>query len=245
MESQWGSSLVSNNFGCFVRITPPSYPATLRGIRGYFRNADATSTIKWKVYSDPNSLATGGVTQVFLSPNPFANPSAGTTGQQYTAYVDLTASNIIITQGDFYVGAVQTVGWAGFGIDSSGNTAPNRQWQWDYQFANHWNTMQSQTVSLELGFTAFFTPFTTGIGTYTDEMINVFPNPSTNVLHIQLPSADNNPVVKIFDTMGRQVAEQKVKDIETNFDMSSFAPGIYVVSIVTDKQVITRRIQKI
>jgi hypothetical protein len=247
MESQWGSSTVGDNFGCFVRITPPSYPATLRGIRGYFRNGDAASTFKWKVYKDPGSLANGGVTQLYLSSNAIANPSAGTTGQQATSYIDLTSSAIVITSGDVYVGAVQSVGWAGFGTDSSGSTAPNRQWQWMYQFStNYWNTMASQTVSLELGFTAFFTAFTTGVnGTYSEEMINVFPNPSTNVLHVQLPSAENNPVVRIFDVMGKQVAEQKASDIETNFDMSTFAPGVYIVKITTDKQVITRKVQKL
>src|ERR1700751_4986861 len=96
MESQWGSSTSGNQFGCFVRITPPSYPATLRGIRGYFRNADATSTIKWAVSADPNSLANGGVTIAYSSPSSIANPAAGTTNQQYTGYIDLTASNIII-----------------------------------------------------------------------------------------------------------------------------------------------------
>jgi hypothetical protein len=247
MESQWGSSTSGDNFGCFVRITPPSYPATLRGIRGYFRNGDATSTIKWKVYKDPGGLANGGVTQLYLSSTAIANPSAGTTGQQATAYIDLTSSAIVITSGDVYVGAVQSIGWAGFGTDSSGSTAPNRQWQWLNVFSsNTWNTMASQTVSLELGFTAFFTAFTTGVdGAYSEEMINVFPNPATNVLHVQLPSAENNPVVKIFDVMGKQVAEQKASDIETNFDISSFASGIYILKITTDKQVITRKVQKL
>jgi len=247
MENQWGSSTSADAFGCFIRVTPTSYPATLRGIRGYFRNGDATSTIKWKVYTDPSGAANGGVTQMYLAPNAIANPSAGTTGQQYTAYIDLTSNNLTIAQGDLYIGAVQTVGFAGFGIDSSGNTAPTRQWQWMTAFgSNYWNTMTSQALEpYELGFTAFFTKFTTNIDAYTDEMINVFPNPSTNVLHVQLPSANNNPVVKIFDAMGRQVAEKKVIDMETNFDMSDLAPGVYVVSIITDKQVITKKVQKI
>ena len=28
METQWGSSTTGDAFGCFVRITPTSYPAT-------------------------------------------------------------------------------------------------------------------------------------------------------------------------------------------------------------------------
>ncbi len=247
METQWGSSTTADKFGCFVRITPPSYPATLRGIRGYFRNADATSTIKWKVGGDLTGAGNGANSQLYLSANSIANPSAGTTNMQKTGYIDLTSSNIIITSGDVYVGAVQTVGFFGAGMDSSGNTAPTRQWQWMTVFtSSYWNTMTSQNASLELGFTAFFTAFTTDVnGAYAEEMINVFPNPATNVLHIQMPSADNNPVVKIFDVMGKQVAEQKVSDIETNFDISTFAPGVYIVSIVSDKQVITRKIQKL
>jgi len=246
MESQWGSSTVNDAFGCFVRITPTSYPATLRGIRGYFRNGDATSTFKWKVYVDATGAGNGGGGIFYFSPSAITNPSAGTTNQQASSYIDLTSSNIVITQGDVYVGAVQTVGFAGFGMDSSSSTAPTRQWQWMTVFnQNYWNTMQSQAAPLELGFTAFFTAFTTDVnGSYPDEMVNVFPNPATNVLHVQLPSINNNPVIKIFDVMGKQVAEQKVNDIETNIDLSGLTPGMYVVTIVSDAQVITRKIQK-
>jgi hypothetical protein len=77
METQWGSSTAGDQFGCFVRITPPSYPATLAGIRGFFRNADPGSTIKWKIYSDPSGLANGGVNALYLSPTAIVNPAAG------------------------------------------------------------------------------------------------------------------------------------------------------------------------
>jgi len=245
MESQWGSSTTGDQFGCFVRITPTSYPATLRGIRGYFRNAPANSTIKWKVYADANGTGNGGATVAYISPNAFTNPAAGFVNQQKSAYIDLTSSNIVIAAGDVYIGAVQTVGYAGFGLDSSTNSAPTRQWQWLYAFGNNWSTMQSQVAPLELGFTGFFTAFTTDInGAYAEEMINVFPNPATNVLHVQLPSTDNDHVIKIFDVMGKQVAEQKVTAFETNFDIGGLAPGMYVVTIVSDKQVITRKIVK-
>src|SRR4051794_20016869 len=73
MESQWGSSTVNDNFGCFVRFTPNTYPATLLGIRGYFRNAGANSTIKWKVYADPNGNANGGVGIIYTSPSSVPN----------------------------------------------------------------------------------------------------------------------------------------------------------------------------
>src|SRR5436190_24304612 len=77
MESQWGSSTSGDLFGCFVRITPPVYPATLIGISGYFRNADASSNIKWKIFIDPGGSANGGVTPIYLSPVAINNPSSG------------------------------------------------------------------------------------------------------------------------------------------------------------------------
>ncbi len=247
METQWGSSTTNDQFGCFVRITPTSYPATLRGIRGYFRNAAAGSTFKWKVYVEQTGTGNGGGGIYYFSPTALANPAAGTTNQTASAYIDLTSSNIVIPSGDVYIGAVQTVGFAGFGMDSSSNTAPTRQWQWMTVFnQNYWNTLQSQTANFDLGFTGFFTAMTTGIdGSYAEEMINVFPNPATNVLHVQLPSVDNNPVIKLFDVMGKQVAEQKAIAIETTIDMSAFASGMYVVSVVSNAQVITRKVQKL
>src|SRR6476620_10088648 len=68
-ESQWGSSTGNDLFRLYVRVTPNTYPATLKGIRCWFRNAPAGATFKWTVYTDAAGAANGGVTNVYMSAN--------------------------------------------------------------------------------------------------------------------------------------------------------------------------------
>lgn len=248
METQWGSSTAADQFGCFVRITPPSYPATLRGIRGFFRNADPGSTIKWKVYADPSGMANGGTSIVYLSPAAIPNPATGgIANQQYDAYVDLTAENIVINAGDLYVGAVQTTNFFGAGIDHvpSNNVAPDRQWQWMNIFStDYWNTMSSQAADGQLGFTAFFSSFGTGMNEMQNEKMNVYVDPAGGHLHIQFPSRNFSGALQIVDVMGRILSEQKVTACDLRIDISTLKAGIYFVSVRSGHEVIQRRIEK-
>ena len=210
MESQWGSSTVNDQFGCFVRVTPTVYPATLRGIRAYFRNADAASTFKWKVYSDSSGSMNGGVTQIYISPVAIPNPSSGgIPDQQYTAYVDLTSDNLVIDSGDVYIGVVQSVAYFGAGIDNApdNNVAVNRQWQWMNVFnVDYWNTLASQASSGQFGLTAFFTSSTIGInetGTEVGQLL--FPNPATD--YISIFSSQKILSVTLLNIVGERVKE--------------------------------------
>lgn len=248
MESQWGSSTVGDLFGCFVRVTPPSYPATLVGIRGYFRNAAATSTIKWKVFSDPNGSANGGVSTIYVSPTAVPNPAAGgAVDQQYTAYVDLTGNNVTIAAGDLYVGAVQSAGFFGAGIDNApnGTVAIDRQWQWMYLASqNYWNTLSSQAATGQFGFTAIFSPFAIGINEAVDSRISLFMDQLNDVLFIKMPVADLHAEVKITDLSGRLVATHMISGTETMVDMSGVTPGIYAVVVQSAKTAFTGKIEK-
>ena len=249
METQWGSSMVTDQYGCFVRFTPTTYPATLRGIRVYFRNAAAASTFKFKVYKDPAGSAMGGVTQMYISPNPIMNPSgSGNANQQYTSYIDLTSSNLTITQGDFYAGIVQTVGYAGTAVDNVPNTtvAINRQWEMFHPFsADQWQTLASEVIiNGQFGITAFLTPTVTGQEEIANDMINVFPNPVKDLIYVQLPLVPENTTAKIYDTMGKLVVEHIISEVETKIDMSTLAKGVYIVQINTGKNCFTRKVVK-
>lgn len=74
--------------------------------------------------------------------------------------------------------------------------------------------------------------------------LNIFPNPARDILNIQVGNIEEGKVM-IFDSMGRLVWERDLEDgiteFSTNLD-ARFQNGLYVVSVVSDNQKITKRL---
>ncbi len=245
MESQWGSTTNGDYFGCFVRFTPPSYPARLVGIRAYFRNAGNPSTIKYKVYSNPSGQPNGGVSALYLSPAPLPNPAAGgVANQDYSDYVDLTSQNIIINNGDLYAGVVQNIGFFGIGIDNLPNSsvAPDRQWQWMNVFGtDYWNTLSSQASSGQFGITAFFLPFNTSLPELNEEVQIVYHS-SDRLIDIFLMNSSSKILVQLFDVTGRLKHSSTCSGDHCMLNLTGCEIGIYTLVVSDGKRIGTRKI---
>ncbi len=72
--------------------------------------------------------------------------------------------------------------------------------------------------------------------------MQLYPNPATDVINIEVSelSADMNVIVT--DMAGRVVANQKVEDVKTSLDVSGFTGGVYVVAIQSNGQVYTQKV---
>jgi hypothetical protein len=248
MESQWGSSSNNDLFGCFVRATPTYYPAQLRGIRAWFRNGATGSTCRWKAYTDPAAAINGGVNLVYSSPNPFNNPSAGTSNTDYTAYIDLTSSNITITAGDVYVGATQTNGFFGMGIDNLPAVSTYNDRQWQYQFSS-WSELVNNASSGQFGITAYFSALSTGIeeSNFSADA-TVFPNPSADEIALTFNTISGTKMLDLFNTQGQLVKAELSANEGIHFtDISTLPKGIYFLKItnISNNRTATKKIIKI
>lgn len=58
----------------------------------------------------------------------------------------------------------------------------------------------------------------------------VYPNPVTDVLNIQIPSANDMTTLRIFDVLGKSILEQDLTESSSQLDMSSMASGLYIMS---------------
>ncbi|SDS70772.1 Por secretion system C-terminal sorting domain-containing protein [Formosa sp. Hel1_31_208] len=58
----------------------------------------------------------------------------------------------------------------------------------------------------------------------------VFPNPANDILNIQVPSANQQTTLKIYDILGKTVLEQTIIESSQQLDISFVAPGLYVMS---------------
>jgi hypothetical protein len=230
-ESQWGSSTGNDQFRLLVRVTPNGYPAQLVKLRAYFRNSVTGAQFKWVVYTDPNSLINGGVNQVYMSPTALPNPAAnGMSNVTYLDSIDLTASNLTINSGDFYVGVSEANnnGFLGLAIDNAPATSAYNDRQWQYLFGG-WSTLVNQASSGQFGVTAFFTPTSTGINEQaTSANIQVSPNPATNTVRLTLP--EDQMLVRICDAQGRLINETPLTGKNSTLDLSAYAPGLYFLT---------------
>ncbi|WP_460219744.1 S8 family serine peptidase [Psychroserpens sp. MEBiC05023] len=62
----------------------------------------------------------------------------------------------------------------------------------------------------------------------------IFPNPATNILNIQIPTANDSTTLEIFDLLGKRVFEQTITTSSNRLDVSSMASGVYMMIFQSD-----------
>jgi hypothetical protein len=72
-----------------------------------------------------------------------------------------------------------------------------------------------------------------GVVEEEQEQVNIWPNPSGGIVHIELPPVWKYATVTISDAMGRVIIRDKSTVNTFVFDAGLFAPGIYVISVIT------------
>ncbi|MCB0839184.1 MAG: T9SS type A sorting domain-containing protein, partial [Bacteroidetes bacterium] len=69
----------------------------------------------------------------------------------------------------------------------------------------------------------------------TDLPVKFYPNPVTDILHLELPLGKNN--ISVFDISGRLIELFIASDSYLNYDMSNFSSGLYLFQVVNDGRI--------
>jgi len=86
-------------------------------------------------------------------------------------------------------------------------------------------------------------PLTTSISPYTSSSLQVYPNPVHDRLFVK--EQDNkNCIVEINDATGNMLLSQKLNNDES-IDISNLAAGVYIVKVITNKEVYNKKIIKL
>ncbi|HNW89740.1 MAG TPA: T9SS type A sorting domain-containing protein [Bacteroidales bacterium] len=64
-----------------------------------------------------------------------------------------------------------------------------------------------------------------------DELLNVYPNPTTGLLSVKLVPNETN-TINIFDHLGKQLRSMTCENISITLDMRSFANGAYFIEVI-------------
>jgi hypothetical protein len=76
-------------------------------------------------------------------------------------------------------------------------------------------------------------------------VMNVFPNPASSELNIQLPDYCTQAVVKLIDLAGRVVILKEVTDTNlSSLDIAELQSGIYLLNVTAGGQSLTQKIVK-
>jgi len=90
------------------------------------------------------------------------------------------------------------------------------------------------------------TKFITNISRVKEIETNVFPNPATDKITINVPAKSVSTAIgmEIINIRGQVVKSLKINDNSVNMDISDLSKGVYIIKIQTDKEIVTKKFIK-
>ena len=65
--------------------------------------------------------------------------------------------------------------------------------------------------------------------------LKMYPNPATDVLHIQVPSNDSEVNITLYDILGKQIQSHTVSNTNFTIDVSRLQKGVYMVTLTSPR----------
>ncbi|MDB4534499.1 T9SS type A sorting domain-containing protein, partial [Vicingaceae bacterium] len=89
-----------------------------------------------------------------------------------------------------------------------------------------------------------YTCSTVGITELTKDNVEIYPNPTKNILNIVLPESNVISKINIIDNLGRVVYSSSTNDKKTQISLDNLSRGIYTLIIMTEDEVISKKVVK-
>ena len=90
------------------------------------------------------------------------------------------------------------------------------------------------------------TALSVSLGVYENNLLSfeMYPNPVSDVLNIQLPTGTEKAEVGVFDYTGRLVSSKTISSNDTAIDVQQISKGIYMIRIATNTKIGVQRFIK-
>lgn len=85
---------------------------------------------------------------------------------------------------------------------------------------------------------------TAGISENNLLSFEMYPNPVSDVLNIQLPTGTEKAEVSVFDYTGRLVSSKTISSNDTSIDVQKISKGIYMIRVATNTKIGVQRFIK-
>ena len=85
----------------------------------------------------------------------------------------------------------------------------------------------------------FSVGFATGIPTTQDLSVNIYPNPTTGILTVELPNQQTG-IVKVFDYTSKELKQFQIHST-AYIDLSSLPKGVLFLEVISEGKVYIKK----
>jgi hypothetical protein len=173
----------------------------------------------------------GGIPGEELGENfAFNNPQYFNLGHNIFDYFEYDEP--LAVSGTFYVGWVQDTAES-YNVGNDKNTARNgERLFYSLGIGSNWQqSTASGTVMIRPVFKSGKSRVWNSIEEFTDEEVNLYPNPTTGLLNLEL-STERQVEVSVVDITGKEWMSQSVNNSAQQLDLNGVPAGMYIVRIV-------------
>lgn len=100
------------------------------------------------------------------------------------------------------------------------------------------------TTFVQNGEYCFATGDTTGMGLNTSQgtiPVRIYPNPTSGELHIIIPEEIPAGKIRIYDSTGRLIKSQRIRNNALQIDVKGYSAGLYYIDIVDNKGTLSKK----
>ncbi len=108
----------------------------------------------------------------------------------------------------------------------------------DTQIPPNYNNNDNIRPNLKLTFVA---P-AVNIANKLENNVNIYPNPTTGIFNIELPTNSENTEIAVIDITGKIIYETTTKGTNTSIDLSNNPQGVYILKLQFNEQTINQKI---
>ena len=169
-------------------------------------------------------------------------------GQEVYVGIQCTsADQFILFIDDFNIGQAKSRAFTGYNVYLDNAQVATNIEATTYTFVApapgaHTAGVSSVYTTDSTGIVSIDWTFNVGIDAVANNNINIYPNPTKGKISVENVSNAN---IYITNIMGNIIAAKQNVTGNASFDLSSVAKGIYMVKIVSDNKVITRKVNVI
>ncbi len=126
----------------------------------------------------------------------------------------------------------------GVATGTSGNTT------WANESGIGWRDIAFWGVDYKGTVAAVVCDIATGVSSHTGNFndVNVFPNPSTGLVNVMMPTNTSNFNVVVYNVVGEQITNRTVNSNFAKIDLNNQPNGVYFVKVTSNGEVTTKKV---
>lgn len=242
-----GNNCYDDN-GWASKVTYSGTGKELTDVLYVFVQSTGTGAATVKVYNANGVGKDAANANISTAPGTVMKSQAITTGQfsaNLNQFISLPISPAIPLTGSFYIGyehAVTPINGDTICMGVAAGTTSNTTWAKESGIG--WRDIAYWGVNYKGTVVAVICDIASGVSSHIGDVaeVSIYPNPSTGVVNIIMPTEVNNFNVSVYNVIGEQISNKNVKSNFDKVDLTNQPNGVYFVKVTSNGEVTTKKV---